>query len=237
MNKYVIPDIHGMCDKLVKVINQLPLEERDRLIFLGDYVDRGLKSFELISYLIELSKTYDCIFLKGNHDAEFIHGLNTGHYGLFPQGARETLKSYIDNCFPDAILDLESNFSFEHIPAEHKQFYNNLKLYYIDEENNLYVHGGINRHKTILEQEETVLLWDRDFLASVRSYSIMKNNEYPFKIKDNFKEVFLGHTPVQYLGNYNTPQKYANVWAMDVDVGKGGELVIMNVETKKRYIS
>ena len=51
---YAIGDVHGELEKLEELLESLPLGEGDRLIFLGDYVDRGRDSFGVIERLIEL---------------------------------------------------------------------------------------------------------------------------------------------------------------------------------------
>ena len=70
MRCYVIGDIHGCLEELTYLLENLPLEDSDRLIFLGDYVDRGPDPKGVVSYLIErqLKEDQDLIFLKGNHD-------------------------------------------------------------------------------------------------------------------------------------------------------------------------
>ena len=65
---YVVGDTHGEYYKLKNVIEQVLTEHSNAsFCFLGDYVDRGLYSYEVIDYLLNLRKTNKCIFLKGNH--------------------------------------------------------------------------------------------------------------------------------------------------------------------------
>jgi len=64
-----IGDIHGQAWKLCELLNRLSLEEDDRLIFLGDYVDRGPEVKLTLDILIGLKeKRPNTIFLRGNHD-------------------------------------------------------------------------------------------------------------------------------------------------------------------------
>jgi serine/threonine protein phosphatase 1 len=70
MSHYVIGDIHGCADELRCLIDQLPLRGGDQLVFLGDYIDRGPASMEVVSFLLSLRQKFDrvdFIFLKGNH--------------------------------------------------------------------------------------------------------------------------------------------------------------------------
>ena len=236
MSKYVIADIHGEYTKLVKCIESINLTREDTLIFLGDYVDRGSQSYEVIEYLIGLANKYQCIFLRGNHDDWWYDYIKTGIHPALQQGGRETLLSYILNC--------EENYGFDRdtyqikMPDTHVQFFKNLLSYYIDEELNLFVHGGFNRHYLIEEQQSDIFWWDRDLLHQARSYSSMRNTEYPFKIKGckegKFKEIFVGHTPVQYFDS-TIPLNYSNIWVLDTGAGKfkDGTVTIMNVDTKE----
>lgn len=59
---YAVGDIHGCFLALKSLLEKLPLSEEDELIFMGDYVDRGPNSREVIEFLIELSKHHRCIF-------------------------------------------------------------------------------------------------------------------------------------------------------------------------------
>ncbi|MBW2372963.1 MAG: serine/threonine protein phosphatase, partial [Deltaproteobacteria bacterium] len=66
---YVVGDIHGQRAKLEDLLERLPLEPADRLVFLGDYVDRGPESRGVVDRLIEFSAERECIFLIGNHES------------------------------------------------------------------------------------------------------------------------------------------------------------------------
>lgn len=220
---WIIPDIHGMLDKLKKCIESVDIKEGDRIIFLGDLVDRGPDSYGVVEYCIELSKKYQCIFCRGNHDALWL--------------------DYITGAYPNALMGAETLASYEVenvVPQIHMDFFKNQVLYFIDEDKNLFVHGGFNRHQLIEEQNENVLIWDRDLLMAALSYNSMKTkDEYPFKIKGysggQFKEIFIGHTPVQHFDS-TVPINAANIWALDTGAPfKGGLLTIMNLETKEIF--
>lgn len=223
---YTIGDIHGELKKLKDCISKVPLQKGDRLIFLGDYVDRGPDSYLLIEYLISLKEEYECIFLLGNHDESWLNSLKRGEPEqglLWRQGAKQTHQSYLD---------------YGVNPEIHFDFLNSLILYYIDEENNYFVHGGFNRHHDIKNQpDKTVFTWDRDLFHSATSYESMKDKSYPFKIYGKPKEVFIGHTPTV-LWEMTTPIHVANLWNVDTGCGKGNyPLTILNIKTKEYYQS
>lgn len=164
-----VGDIHGEIEKLNSLLNKLDLQSNDKVIFLGDYIDRGKHSKEVIVRLIELSKTVECIFLKGNHEDMLLKTRisrkqeDIEHWLL--SGGISTYDNYGD--YP-AIFNI------------HGEFFNNLKLYHI-ERNYLFAHAGINPNKDLSEQTEDDLLWIRD------EFYEHKHN-LPYKI-------IFGHTP------------------------------------------
>jgi serine/threonine protein phosphatase 1 len=232
---YVMGDIHGEYDKLMRCLESVNFSDSDTLIQLGDVVDRGKNSYECVEALLQIN---NLISIKGNHDDCFYKGLLSGTQGLFSQGARETCMSYI------RALDIGDRVTpydlvLEHIPVKHYEFFKNQLLYHVDSENRVFVHGGFNRHYHITDliyNNANNLMWDRDLIYSVKTYSTMKESDkkiYPFKTKDDFKEIFLGHTPVQHLEKTDNPLNYYKIWLLDTGSGKGGLLTIMNLESKK----
>ena len=70
MGRWIIPDIHG-CARTVKVLleNMLKVTRDDELFFLGDYIDRGPASKEVLDYLMDLQERgWKIHCLKGNHE-------------------------------------------------------------------------------------------------------------------------------------------------------------------------
>lgn len=92
--------------------------------------------------------------------------------------------------------------------------------------------------KILKDKVKKIYLWDRDLWLAALSFKEIPNNNngYSFKMKDNFKEVFIGHTATI---NWNTdqPMKAANIWNLDTGGGFGGKLTIMNVDTKEYFQS
>ncbi|HPN13921.1 MAG TPA: metallophosphoesterase, partial [Spirochaetota bacterium] len=72
---YIIGDIHGHFARLAALFEKLLklIAVRDTVIFLGDYIDRGPRSYEVIDFLVHLSrrKSFETVFLKGNHEDLF----------------------------------------------------------------------------------------------------------------------------------------------------------------------
>src|SRR6201996_7090713 len=129
---YVIGDVHGAFRALQQVIERATLKRDDRLIFLGDYVDGWSQSREVMEYLMLLDSEYQCIFIKGNHDAwaeEWLGGWGTSRDWLF-HGGDATVSSYagIDS------RDL----------SRHLEFLNRMSPYYEDKQGRLFVHAGFS---------------------------------------------------------------------------------------------
>ena len=80
---FIIGDVHGCIDELQELVQQLALVSGDRLIFIGDLIDRGPDSLGVVKQVYEWSKKLDVILLLGNHEEKFnryVHHIqcNTG---------------------------------------------------------------------------------------------------------------------------------------------------------------
>jgi len=215
MGCYVIGDIHGCSDELVRLLEGLPLEPADRLIFLGDYIDRGPDPKGVVSYLIEWQRKakQEVVFLKGNHEDMFLSYLGLpGRYGemFLLNGGGATLASYgifPRNVNPEAILAA--------IPKEHTEFFSGLKTYYLIEPY-LCVHAGIHPSRTFSEQLEEELLWIRDEF-------IFNPHSLPYT-------VLFGHTPQREVF-FHLPYKVG----LDTGLVYGNQLSCLEVHEKVLY--
>jgi serine/threonine protein phosphatase 1 len=139
---YAVGDIHGDLRKLDELIAKLALAEGDRLVFLGDYIDRGPEAAGVVSRLIDLSRRVDCIFLMGNHESMFLDFLGwrgASYFGgdaFLMNGGDRTLASY--GYFGRGKSDPER---FE-LPPAHERFYKQLVLHH-SEGDYLFVHAGL----------------------------------------------------------------------------------------------
>ncbi len=173
---YITGDIHGSLANLKALFNKLKkyLTNEDTLIFLGDYIDRGIFAFEVIEYLISLSKKYNTIFIKGNHEDMLLKYKGGDDLNNFiANGGSVTLRSY------------KKNTGGSGIPWQHQSFYNNLQLYYKSDDF-IAVHAGLNPTiNNIEEQQEEDLIWIREkFYRSERRWD---------------KTIIFGHTPCSIL--------------------------------------
>ena len=215
MRSYVIGDIHGCLNELACLVEGLPLEPSDRLIFLGDYIDRGPDSKGVISYLIEWrqQRNQEVVFLKGNHEDMFLSHLGLpGRYGdmFFFNGGGATLASYgisPSNVAPEDALSA--------IPREHLLFLEGLKSYCLLEPY-LCVHAGIRPSIPLSQQSEEELLWIRDEF-------ILNPHPLPYT-------VLFGHTPQKEV-LFHLPYKIG----LDTGLVYGNQLSCLEVHEKVLY--
>ncbi|WP_264559967.1 metallophosphoesterase family protein [Flavobacterium sp. N2270] len=227
MRKFVIGDIHGGFKALKEVINEINLTSTDRLIFLGDYVDGWSESPEVLDFLIELQKNSNCVFIKGNHDDLLLNYLKNKTYNdeWFKHGGESTINAYKK-------IDAQK---IKH----HISFLENLKDYYIDEENRLFIHAGFTNLKGVeFEFFKPLFYWDRTLWETALSLNpnlSIEDNLYPDRFK-LYKEIYIGHTPVTRI--YETvPVNKACVWNIDTGAAFKGPLTILNIETKEYWQS
>lgn len=171
---FAVGDIHGCYEKLYTLMDKIPLnKEQDRLLFIGDYIDRGPGSIEVLDYLIDLKKHLPgIIFLKGNHEdmlQNYLDGNDRFTYLL--NSGQQTLDAYLKK------QDTPEDYP---VPSVHLEFLRELHLYY-QTEDYIFVHAGMRDKVPLESQKEIDLLWIRD--------------EFIYSDYDFGKRVVFGHTP------------------------------------------
>ncbi len=156
-----VGDIHGCLGKLEELLQRIPINwDRDVLIFLGDYIDRGPDSKGVLDLLISLRELYGehVIFLKGNHEAmllDYIKGFDRSFFLV--NGGMATLASY--GVEPDALDGFE-------LPLEHLRFLEQLVLFH-EAEDYFFVHAGVRPGVPLANQLPEDMLWIRgEFIDS-----------------------------------------------------------------------
>lgn len=220
MARYVLGDVHGNFRALQQVLDQAPLEPGDTLICIGDYVDGWPESFEVVDKLLELEgQGIDVLQLLGNHDEWCLDWFTKGFTPNIwtSQGGRATIHSYSKHGIPDAHVD----------------FLRHAQLYYLTDDDRLFVHAGINPSIPLESQSQQDLLWRRNLWRNaLRAHYAEKNGEDPWDLTD-FEEVYLGHTAT--VGTYKLgkgPVRGGEVWNVDQGAGWQGYLTLMDVDTK-----
>jgi len=178
---YAIGDIHGRADLLDDLLSRIaddaesvPQARYKTLIFLGDYIDRGPASSEVVETLLfGLPAGFDARFLKGNHEAMLLGFLDgTAHLMHWLQnGGDATLESYgVDVCEIDTVSEraerLRRLFA-KALPRAHRVFFDSLELM-IELGDYLFVHAGIRPGKPLNQQDPQDLLWIREDFGSYR---------------------------------------------------------------------
>ncbi len=176
---FAIGDIHGCVDELEAMLKAIAPAEGDMVVFVGDYIDRGPSSRDVIELLLEFQRSNaEVIFLKGNHEDMMLSFLGLpGHYGesfLF-NGGIQTLASY-------GFVEDKGTAVCEMLPATHRQFLTELKDSYTRPPY-FFVHAGIAPGVPLDEQNPEDLLWIRQ--------------EFIFKPHNCGVTVIFGHTPLR----------------------------------------
>ncbi len=181
---YAIGDIHGRAD-LLHGIQQSIAEHADLvdcsrkvIVYLGDYVDRGPQSREVIDVLIKAPLPgFDSVYLKGNHEDALLRFLDDT--GIGPSwlgfGGEATLKSYGVDLFDRStgskgwLHDLQVELR-DNLPSSHLRFFERLKLSH-REGDYFFVHAGVRPGLPLDEQRQADMMWIRDeFLESRRDF-------------------------------------------------------------------
>lgn len=214
MRRFVIGDIQGNYLGLMQCLERSGFDHKnDELVVLGDVCDGLTQTKECFDELLKMKKM---ILILGNHDQWLLEWIKGYHPGSIwtTQGGRNTQASYLND---------PSN-----VPDSHKKLLMDANLYFVDEDNRLFVHGGINPALPIEKQKESVLLWDRELVKVARFQNLSQPD---FKFGD-FKEIFVGHTTTEYFGKSLEPLHFCNVWMLDTGGGWSGKITIMDIETK-----
>lgn len=217
MKTFCIGDIHGNYKALIQCLKRSKFDyKKDKLIVLGDVCDGYPETPECIE---ELFKIKHLIYVKGNHENWLLEWMNTGAQPdiWIEQGGRATRNAYIQH--GDLI-------------EKHKEFLQKAPIYYVDDDNRLFVHGGIKIGVPLEEQISRYMLWDRD-LANKTISEHRKGVKSKWKGVPEYKEVYLGHTATR----EHYPVNAANVWCLDQGAGWRKTLSIINIDTKEYWSS
>ncbi len=222
MRTLVIGDIHSGLKALQQLLEKSKVTREDHLIFLGDYVDGWSEAVETVNFLIRLKSTHRCTFLKGNHDELCCDWLLAGEDNplWWKHGGLATMNSY------DKVDEATK--------AAHIRFFQELKNYYLDGKNRLFIHAGFtNLNGVDHEYFSKTFYWDRTLweLALSLNPQLESNHVLYPKRLTCYKEVYIGHTPVTRIDKI-LPHNAANVWNIDTGAAFKGPLSMLDVETK-----
>jgi len=221
----VVGDVHGGLRAVHQIFERAKVTKEDTLIFLGDYVDGWSESPQVLDFLMHLNTTNNCVFIRGNHDELLLDWLTGNKEEIdepmwFKHGGEATILAYAN------ITDEKKQ--------KHIEFLKNLKDYYLDEQNRLFIHAGFTNMNGIrYEYFPKLFYWDRTLWEAALSLdeTISKDSPYYPRRFTLYNEIYIGHTPVTRIGE-TTPVQKACVWNLDTGAAFTGPLTIMDIDTK-----
>lgn len=187
---FAIGDIHGAFDQLLNIHRQI-IEYADpklehTIVFLGDYMDRGQNSKDVIEWLLkDPFKGFKHIFLRGNHEKMALDAFQTE--------STDFKSFWLDNGGETTLYDYgmeRKDINTNSIPDSMQDLFSRLRPYHIHK-NLLFIHAGINPYEPFLSQDEETWLWIR---AKFLTANIPFDNGFGGKTM----RVIHGHTPIKF---------------------------------------
>lgn len=166
-----IGDIHGQLDQLNRLLELVSPSEDDRLVFLGDYVDRGQDSKGVIDRLSALGHEFpQTIFIRGNHDQLLLDALveigirdASRLRDLSPAYADYAPLSDLDTFLSNGGKTTLSDYNFtktKTFPEDHIRFLESTRLWWRFE-HFIFVHAGVEPEISLNSQDPFTLMWKR----------------------------------------------------------------------------
>jgi serine/threonine protein phosphatase 1 len=243
---FAVGDIHGDLESLERVFDRLPdFQKDDTVVFVGDYIDRGPASAQVVEFVRRLAKNGPAkvVALRGNHEDAWLRVIERGWPEFITppgNGCLAAMRSFTGGPVPEHEAEplpqeklrlLRGAF----FPGDVVEWMKALPYWYEDH-HAIYVHAGLPRgpsgflHPSAVETP-AALLWlrDEDFFRNYRG-----------------KLVVFGHTATAYLPpelSTYTPQDPLDVWAgpccvgLDTGAGKGGFLTAIELPAMHVYES
>jgi len=189
MNYFVISDIHGHFDEMITCLDEAGYDEKDnthKLIVVGDMIDRGSQSKEVLEYAYRLYKDNKAHVIMGNHDKFLLDFFNKDYkkviFNFERNGHMETFKSLLNKEVKEEEFDQINQELFSKYNHLY-EFLNELPCF-LEIEDYIFVHGGID---VSLDD------WRKD---SVRNFTW----NYQFKMDPlPGKTIVCGHVQVAYI--------------------------------------
>lgn len=205
-----VGDIHGMYIKLKMLMEQVCFNPKDDiLIYVGDYIDRGLQSLACLDYVIDLQQRYPerVICLKGNHEAMCLdYYAQEGRSRGYMSDSTDTIMIWLENGGYETYQqfrqleksELQERLRWMRALPNHYQIGN----YY-------FCHAGVEPHVPLKKQKEEDLLWIRKWFI---------------KMYHGKETIIVGHTPVQIIFKsleHNPEPQFLNNNIILCDTGSG----------------
>ncbi len=214
---YIIGDIHGQADLLEQLLANIESRHNwkypskaGKLVYLGDYIDRGSNSLGVIDLAIKGIPNFSSIYLKGNHEEFLLKALMSEERAVWNNwmsaGGETTLKSFGYDLF---LNKFDSQILKDCLGKERISWLNSLDLTY-QFSDVICVHAGFLPETPISEQSEKDMLW-------IRKRFLDSNHDFGYG-------VIHGHTPDK------RPVVKPNRICVDTGAGMGGELTALIID-------
>jgi len=182
---FAIGDIHGRYDLLTQALDAIAAHasgQEHEIVFLGDYVDRGPQSKQVLDKLIELSTQDNVTCLRGNHEQLMLEA--------YTLRTRSEVRFWQDNGGEMAIESYGGEVGWGKpnywplIPSAHIRWIENLP-YVVEKAGRVFVHAGFRPHVPLTEQDANTMMWIR---------GLFLNSEAGFP---DWPHIVHGHTPYE----------------------------------------
>jgi serine/threonine protein phosphatase 1 len=189
------------------LVSKVKPTQEDKMVFLGDYVDRGNRVVQTVEYMMELKEKFpNTVFLKGNHEDMFLKYL-TGDNWLDAQsflhnGGRSTVEDYAAMLNMEPDVDGKFELDFTDLPEEHQKFYDELEVMHVDGDY-VFVHAGLRHNIDLDKQDSHDVMWLRE--------TFMYN---PINTWGG-KTIIHGHTPMEIPDAIRYHEKYPDRYNLD----------------------
>lgn len=211
MSLFAIGDLHGCPEELQVLLDAIAPGPDDTLVFLGDYIDRGLAARAVVDRLLLLQREdVGAVFLRGNHEDMLLAHLGLGgRHGdaYLENGGGATLASY------GVPPGTPGHTTAALLPPEHLAFFQASRLHHVVPPF-LFVHAGIRPGLSLAEQDPDDLLWIREDFFS-------RPHDLPYT-------VVFGHTPTR-EARIDLPYRIG----LDTGLVYGNKLTCLDVEGQR----
>lgn len=248
---YAMSDIHGCMEELKKQMEYVDLSGENRMVFLGDYIDYGDCSCQVLQYIWELQKQYGdekIIVLKGNHEQMFLEWIDD--YGNpysdgteydftfndwlrtdFEYGAN-TISTFVSESQMDFLNQISRTSSLETVSKEavqmilsaHKELIDWIRRMpsYFETDRQIFVHAGVD------EEAGEYWMWGTSDDILLGKFPASKGKFY--------KTIVAGHvgTGTRDLANdriyHDVYYDGESHYYIDGSVYKGGKLLLLGYD-------
>jgi serine/threonine protein phosphatase 1 len=198
----IVGDVHGCLNMLKRLMDLIRWDPAsDRLIYVGDYIDRGEDIFGVVEFIVSQRRESDLVeCLIGNHEVmllDYIEGNNQGLF--FFNGGASTIRSYRCN-----IRDPQGPL----FPYHHMEFFKGLKPF-CDLGTHLVVHAGFRPGVALSDQSLEDMVWIRE--------------EFIYSDFDFGRKIVFGHTP------FRSPLVRDNKIGLDTGAVYGNKLTCLEL--------